>query len=272
MQKSRNGIGLQRISTGWQGIEQEKTWQELRRSSGQRGAGERKSPAPHNRKGTTMTKIVLQMPKESAERLLADPEATKAFLKSAGFDVESVQASDEPEFELQGERVKRWAPKATKPKGPSLYDEAKEIGKAWNASGKLSPCVEFDATRLRALKSRLTSDFFRQHWREAIARLERSDFAAGHNDQQWKANVDWFLRPGNVERVMEGRYDNREKQFDRDKASVLRTSLLSLRRDLERLRDDMKYGATDAQKERATSLRSEIINIERKLVEAGEAV
>jgi hypothetical protein len=191
--------------------------------------------------------------------------------KDCGWKLISIEEVTD-DFALQGERVKRWSPKATKPKGPSLYDEAKEIGKAWNASGKLSPCVEFDATRLRSLKSRLQSDFFKAHWREAIARLERSDFAVGQNDQQWKANVDWFLRPGNVERVMEGRYDNRGGQFDRSRVQLFRDNLKQLRAESDKLREDMKYGATDEQKEQQRTLKTDISVCEAKLMQMGEKV
>lgn len=231
------------------------------------GRGGAQISRAHKPKGTTMRfNVTIEVDNGTTSDWLASYLEQWAMCKVIAIEPES-------EFKLEGERVKRGGfPKATKPKEPSLYEQAKEVGAAWNASGKLSPCVEFDATRLRALKGRLSSAFFKQNWKAAIARLEASDFAVGKNDQQWKANVDWFLRPGNVERVMEGRYDNRGQQFDRAKADVLRTTLLSMRRDLERLRDDMKYSATDAQKAQAKALRVDIINIERKLGEMGEAV
>lgn len=50
-------------------------------------------------------------------------------------------------------------------------------------------------------------------WEEVCKRLEASDFATGRrggtDGRTWKATFDWFVSPGNFDKVREGKYDNR---------------------------------------------------------------
>lgn len=44
---------------------------------------------------------------------------------------------------------------------------------------------------------------------EAISRISQSDFLKGHNSNGWVITFDWFVRPSNFSKVLEGNYDNR---------------------------------------------------------------
>jgi hypothetical protein len=67
--------------------------------------------------------------------------------------------------------------------------------------------------RRKALKARLTDPFFRQHWRDALARLKGSAFCRGETKAgRWIANFDWFLRPGTVPKLIEGNYDDNRRR------------------------------------------------------------
>jgi len=83
-----------------------------------------------------------------------------------------------------------------------------ELQAAWNALGRPFPGIrDFGAKRKRVLAARLGEPFWRDHWREALAKIPGSPFLRGENNRGWKANVDWFLRPESVTRILEGQYD-----------------------------------------------------------------
>jgi hypothetical protein len=42
---------------------------------------------------------------------------------------------------------------------------------------------------------------------EAIANLAASKFHCGDNDRGWKANLDWFLKPANLQKMLERQPD-----------------------------------------------------------------
>lgn len=80
---------------------------------------------------------------------------------------------------------------------------------AWNKCSAFPSVRVMTPDRMKVWKTRMTEPFFREHWREALERLCSSDFCKGQNDRAWKADIDWFLRPGNVARILEGKYDAR---------------------------------------------------------------
>ena len=45
-------------------------------------------------------------------------------------------------------------------------------------------------------------------FRELFEKAEASDFLKGDNDKAWTADFDWLLRPTNMSKVLEGKYDN----------------------------------------------------------------
>jgi hypothetical protein len=80
---------------------------------------------------------------------------------------------------------------------------------AWNSLGPPFPSVRgLSEKRRRALRSRLADPDWRSSWRDALARLPTSRFLRGENDRGWRANIDWFLRPDSVTKILEGQYDD----------------------------------------------------------------
>jgi hypothetical protein len=94
--------------------------------------------------------------------------------------------------------------------GPSAA-EINDVVTAWNASG-LAQCRKLTDKRRSALRKRLADPDWRQTWREALDRAARSSFCQGENDRGWKADIDWFLQPDSVTRILEGKYDDRNGQ------------------------------------------------------------
>lgn len=44
---------------------------------------------------------------------------------------------------------------------------------------------------------------------EAVQRANQSQFLKGFNSKGWTADFDWFIKPSNFQKVLEGNYDNR---------------------------------------------------------------
>lgn len=84
--------------------------------------------------------------------------------------------------------------------------EALRIGQAWNSIG-VSPVKSFgmNSTRGKMLRARL-----REHGEEAILEaienVKKSPFLLGQNDNGWTITFDWFLKPNNFQKVLEGQY------------------------------------------------------------------
>lgn len=81
-----------------------------------------------------------------------------------------------------------------------------EQAKAWNANASLPAVRSMSADRKRHLRARLADPWWREHWREGIAAVAGSAFCRGENDRGWVATFDWFVKPGTLVKVLEGKY------------------------------------------------------------------
>ena len=86
------------------------------------------------------------------------------------------------------------------------------IVEAWNALSNLGikPIrgIAKKGTRADQLRARI-----REHGEEAVIeavdRIRNSDFLQGKNARGWMVTFDWFIKPANFQKVLEGNYDNR---------------------------------------------------------------
>ena len=65
-------------------------------------------------------------------------------------------------------------------------------------------------TRADMIRSRLRS-YSKEEVLEAIENIKSSDFLKG-NGTNFKVTFDWFIRPNNFPKVLEGNYTNRTQQ------------------------------------------------------------
>ena len=73
------------------------------------------------------------------------------------------------------------------------------------------------AMRRRMIAQRWQEDKERrtiEWWTNYFKRIAASDFLAGRTPptpghENWRPNLDWFIKPGNMIKVLEGSYDNR---------------------------------------------------------------
>lgn len=122
--------------------------------------------------------------------------------------------------------------KGTKAKGPTEDGDRDgdrgptvrwaEFLEAFNASAaragwhSIAPDASSE-TRKRALRVRARNAYWREHWREALVRVESWPWGRGegrNNEGAWKMDADYFLRVGEVERIMEGKRDGAPKPVE----------------------------------------------------------
>lgn len=91
-----------------------------------------------------------------------------------------------------------------------------EIVEAWNRTS-LPKVSNLSDDRKRHLSARLSEPFWHSRFQEGMNLADKSDFLKGNNDRGWKITFDWFVKPGNLEKILEGKYDkpNGEKPMPR---------------------------------------------------------
>lgn len=88
---------------------------------------------------------------------------------------------------------------------------SEEFETAWNSLPEPFPKIRaMTGSRKSSLRERMKEPFWREHWRTALDRMSKSSFCRGQNDRKWIGDVDFFLRPDSVAKIMEGKYDQKK--------------------------------------------------------------
>ena len=99
-----------------------------------------------------------------------------------------------------------------------------EFQAAWNGLGAPFASIRaWTPKRKAALSLRLKNDWWRENWRAALGRVKTSGFCGGSGEQAWVADVDWFLRPDSAAKLLEGKYDDRDRTNPEDKRAAAET-------------------------------------------------
>lgn len=96
---------------------------------------------------------------------------------------------------------------------PNTRHNFQEVTKAWNelkpfgvnSVTKVVPTTE----RGKCLKARI-ADYGLDDVLKAIDLVKQSKFLQGNNDRDWKITFDWFVKPNNFIKVLEGNYTDTE--------------------------------------------------------------
>lgn len=123
-------------------------------------------------------------------------------------------AENRPAKEEQGERKTSKEENKGKGEDASLDKKNAEaisalIVESWNNTAGLKKVIALTPQRVRTLNARISELYFLEHWPIGLMKIAASDFCRGKNDRQWTADFDFFIRPGTLVKVMEGKYDNR---------------------------------------------------------------
>lgn len=87
---------------------------------------------------------------------------------------------------------------------------ASDFKKAWNELPPPFPKVrDWTDARNKALKARCADESWTKGYQTALQRMASSSFCRGKNDRNWIADVEFFLRPDTVTKILEGKYDDK---------------------------------------------------------------
>lgn len=79
---------------------------------------------------------------------------------------------------------------------------------AWNDLPRPFPKVRsLNAARTKKLRTRLGDAVWSESWAAAIERIPTIPGLRGENDRGWIANIEWFIQPNTVDKLLEGYYD-----------------------------------------------------------------
>ena len=99
-----------------------------------------------------------------------------------------------------------------RPKTPS---DIEQIVEAWNS---LPACIAKvtrivpDKARYVFIKARL-KEYSLGDFEKAIENIRTSDFLQGKNKNGWTITFDWFIRPNNFPKVLDGQYNKQQSEF-----------------------------------------------------------
>lgn len=139
---------------------------------------------------------------------IAEAEGKKALPCNADVTPEKRDGNTEIEKEKEIEiEIDSTVPKGT----VCRAKDVRRVIEEWNKTDfthieRISP----DSKRGGLLRKRV-NDYGVDKVIEAIQRANRSSFLKGNNRNGWTADFNWFIRPENFQKVLEGNYDNREE-------------------------------------------------------------
>lgn len=88
--------------------------------------------------------------------------------------------------------------------------QARDFMAAWNAIPKIRKAQRLTSGRIRTLRARMKEPDFRDGWKEGLSVISRSTFLQGSNDRKWIIDIDWFLKPDSLTKILEGKYGGLE--------------------------------------------------------------
>ncbi len=91
-----------------------------------------------------------------------------------------------------------------------------EICRRWNETVTTSPKVNtISGQREKLLRARWKEHPDIEWWQELFERITRSGFLTGRNERGWVCTFDWLIKPVNLDKLLGGNYDDREKPTPR---------------------------------------------------------
>ena len=92
------------------------------------------------------------------------------------------------------------------------------VVEAWNNLG-LNKIMSIDGKRAEMLNARLKKHGL-ENVLKAIDNINQSSFLRGQNRNSWIINFDWFIRPTNFQKVLEGNYDDQNRKPEKPKTNA----------------------------------------------------
>jgi hypothetical protein len=86
-----------------------------------------------------------------------------------------------------------------------------ELVERWNQIPGIVHCRGPTDKRRRAFRARMQDRAWREGLDDALAGIVASSFLRGENGRGWKADIDWFLKPDSLTKVLEGKYADADR-------------------------------------------------------------
>lgn len=98
----------------------------------------------------------------------------------------------------------------------------------WNEFGAKLPKAHtpISSVRLKKIQTRIKERPDPELWKAAIIRLAESNFANGLNDRAWVAGFDFILQTESLDKILEGKYDNRRAVTQKERHLIEQTQRL----------------------------------------------
>ena len=78
----------------------------------------------------------------------------------------------------------------------------------WNKIPGVGNCRKATDSRRKTFKTRIKDPDWCDNLDAALQRVAASQFCRGGGSQGWKADLDWFLKPDTLTKLLEGKYDD----------------------------------------------------------------
>jgi hypothetical protein len=89
--------------------------------------------------------------------------------------------------------------------------EEEQVFEFWNSFPQLPKIMRISKERKAKMRTRLKDFFFRENWKAGIEAIPTRPFLIGQNDRGWKADIEWFMQPDSLTKIMEGKYTQAAK-------------------------------------------------------------
>jgi DNA-binding transcriptional ArsR family regulator len=91
---------------------------------------------------------------------------------------------------------------------PDSDGRCRDLLELWNAVPGVTQARKVSKARQAALAARLGEDpDWWQQVPEALEKIAASGFLGGENERSWTITLDWFLRSGSIDKILEGQYE-----------------------------------------------------------------
>jgi hypothetical protein len=102
------------------------------------------------------------------------------------------------------------SPPLPSPKASESKVDHKKFLEEWNQAVPISPAREMTEKRMSCLRSRMASPRWKSDYPQALAMVMKSPFLRGETSRgNWKIDIDFFLKPDTVTKILEGKFDPR---------------------------------------------------------------
>ena len=143
-------------------------------------------------------RIAKQREREKKKALLCQGQVNDSQYTDIDIDIDIDRDKDKEDKGDSGEERQPHIP----------YQEIAEMYN--NICVSLSKCTRVSERRKKAIRARINSGYTLEQLRQAFTKAQASSFLRGSNQRNWAATFDWLIEDGNLAKVLDGNYDDKE--------------------------------------------------------------